>query len=53
MYVHTTSPTGAVQLVADGSAPFNAEPGLRERVPGRWLGADARETVTQIQRLLG
>ena len=38
--------------VAFGGAHFNLEPALRELVPGRYLGADAREAAEQVERLL-
>ncbi len=38
--------------VAFGGAHFNAEPALRERVPGHYLGADAEQAAEQVERLL-
>ena len=43
---------GARPPVAFGGAHFNLEPALRELVPGRYLGADAREAAEQVERLL-
>lgn len=47
-----SSPGAARPLVAFGGPPFNADPALRARVPGHWLGADAREAVARVEELL-
>jgi ABC-2 type transport system permease protein len=39
--------------VAFGGEPFNADPELRARVAGHYLGADAQAAVDAIERLLG
>ncbi len=39
-------------VVAFGGAPFNASPQLRSRVPGQFLGLDARESMVVIEQLL-
>lgn len=44
---------GARPTVAFGGDPFNADPALRARVNGHYLGADAREALDQIEQLIG
>jgi DNA-binding transcriptional MerR regulator len=47
-----SSPDAPRPLVAFGGPPFNADPALRARVPGHWLGADTREAVARVEELL-
>ncbi|HEX5504243.1 MAG TPA: cobalamin-dependent protein [Thermomicrobiales bacterium] len=39
-------------LVAFGGHPFDADPALRERVPGHYLGSDTRDAARRVDDLL-
>lgn len=49
----TARPSSAPTLVGYGGHAFIAQPGLRTRVDGRYLGPDADAAVAAINRLLG